>query len=209
MVPWGGGGGETSIPMLYALIYYLSISTLHTLVSPNLQNPQSLTLISPESSIEDTSQVQKGRRHTQQVTITGHPGPPSKRCPPTPASELHRNSCAFLYPPSNLKGRSPLHPHLLQDRQDSFTHMATWKENVILSQGSWFFFFSSFSWVNECQMFSQNVFISSGQPARILFIIAQRPRGHNRFTRRLWSLFVSPILRRCMWWASETALLSI
>lgn len=53
-------------------------------------------------------------------------------------------------------------------------------------------FFSSSSWVNECQMFSQNVFISSGQPVRILFIIAQRPRGHN--IRRLWSFYMSPIL---------------
>lgn len=57
------------------------------------------------------------------------------------------------------------------------------------------FFPLPFSSVDECQMFSPNVFISSGRPVRILFTIAQRPRGHNRFTRGVWSFFMSPILR--------------
>lgn len=79
----------------------LSISSLRTLVSPN--QPTEPIICDPGlprgQHRENLTGAEGKKTHWQQVTITGHPQPPSKRCPPTSARELlHRNACTFLCP---------------------------------------------------------------------------------------------------------------
>lgn len=83
---------------------------------------------------------------------------------PSCQSTSQKCMCIFM-PPLKLEkelNTTPTLPppqctHICLKTEGSFTHMATWKENEILSQALWFF--SSFSWVNECQMFSQRLHI--------------------------------------------------
>ena len=122
----------------------------------------------------------------------------------------HQHPCLPLHACARARTHTHTHtpPICLKTKKGSFTHMATWKENEILSQGLWVFFFLPFPESMNARCSHKNVFISSGQPESVLFIIAQRSRGHNRFIRRLWSPFVSPILRSSTRQESKTALLA-
>lgn len=175
-----------------------------------LTNPRIHSLW-PQSSLRAAAwrKLQRTRgkeEYWQQVTITGHPQLPSKDAPRHWTSS-HKRMCIFMSP---LKlEREPTYPHpAFASRQRGLPHPHGNMKRKWNSVPRLVIFFPSFSWVDECQMFLQNVFISSGQPARIPFIIAQRSGGHTRFIRWLWSLFVSPTLRRYMWPESEVALLS-
>lgn len=114
--------------------------TLPAVGVTNLQKAASVTRFVPRGQSTANFTGPEGKKtHWQQVMIMGHPQPPSKRCPRQWASS-QKFMCIFT---SLLKlEREPTYPArcLPQDGEGSFIHMATWKENEILSQGSWFFF---------------------------------------------------------------------